>query len=127
TPRCHAAGVPGVRRLFSDVRAVEAEYYRKTRIFPIMHVVVLRRDVYQANRWVARSLYNAFLAAREEAKAGIDETAALRYMLPWLPSEVERTKAILGDDYWTYGLSGNETALATLIGYSHDQGLARRA
>jgi 4,5-dihydroxyphthalate decarboxylase len=116
-----------VRRLFSDVRAVEVDYYRRTGVFPIMHVVVLRRDVYEANRWAARSLYRGLLAARDEAWRGIDETASLRYMLPWLASDLETSKAILGNDYWTYGVAGNEKALATLIGYSHAQGLARRA
>ena len=127
TPQCFRARHPAVRRLFSDVRTAEADYYRRTGIFPIMHVVVLRRDVYEANRWAARSLYRALVAARDEAWRGIDETAALRYMLPWLASDLETSKAILGNDYWTYGLAGNEKALATLIGYSHAQGLARRA
>ena len=127
TPQCFRAGHPGVRRLFSDVRAVECDYYRATGVFPIMHVVVLRRDVYDANRWAARSLYRALVAARDDAWRGIDETAALRYMLPWLASELDATRAVLGDDYWSYGLAGNERALATLIGYSHAQGLARRA
>lgn len=127
TPQCFRAGHPAVRRLFSDVRAVEADYHRRTGVFPIMHVVVLRRDVYDANRWVARSLYRALVAARDHAWQGLDETAALRTMLPWLASEVEATQAILGKDYWTYGVAGNEKALATLIGYSHAQGLARRA
>jgi 4,5-dihydroxyphthalate decarboxylase len=127
TPACFRAGNPAVRRLFSDVRGVETDYYRATGVFPIMHVVVLRRDVYDAHRWAARSLYRALVAARAAAWQGIDETAAPRYMLPWLAAEVEATRAVLGDDYWTYGLAGNEKALATLIGYSHAQGLARRA
>ena len=127
TPRCFQAGSTAVSRLFSDVRTVEADYYRRTGIFPIMHVVVLRRDVYEMNRWAARSLYRALVAARDEAWRGMDETAALRFMLPWLVAEVETTRAFLGDDYWSYGLAGNEKALATLIGYSHAQGLARRA
>ncbi len=127
TPQCFRAGHPEVRRLFSDVRAVEADYYRRTGVFPIMHVVVLRRDVYEANRWAARSLFRALVAARDAAWHGMDETAALRYMLPWLATEVEATTAILGKDYWSYGVAGNEKALATLIGYSHAQGLARRA
>ena len=126
TPQCFRDGHPAVRRLFSDVRAVEADYFLRTGIFPIMHVVVLRRDVYEANRWAARSLFRALVAARDQAWRGIDETAALRYMLPWLVTEVETSEALLGKDYWTYGLAGNEKALATLIGYSHAQGLARR-
>jgi 4,5-dihydroxyphthalate decarboxylase len=125
TPASFRAGT--ARRLFSDVRAVEAEYFGRTGIFPIMHVVVLRRDIYEANRWAARSLLRALVAARDEAWRGMDETASLRYMLPWLATELEATQAILGKDYWSYGLAGNEKTLATLIGYSHAQGLARRA
>jgi 4,5-dihydroxyphthalate decarboxylase len=127
TPACFRAGHPAVRRLFTDVRAVDADYYRATGIFPIMHVVVLRRDLYDAHRWAARSLYRALVAARAAAWHDIDETASLRYMLPWLATDVEATRAVLGNDYWSYGLAGNETALATLINYSHAQGLARRA
>ena len=127
TPRCFRAGNPAVRRLFSDVRGAEADYYRRTGIFPIMHVVVLRRDVYDAHRWAARSLFRALVAARDAAWQGIDETASLRYMLPWLPAELEATRAVLGANYWSYGLPGNEKTLATLIGYSHAQGLIRRA
>ena len=127
TPQCFRAGHSAVRRLFPDVRAAEADYYYKTGIFPIMHVVVLRRNVYDAHRWAARSLYRALVAARDAAWDGMDETASLRYMLPWLVAELDATRAILGKDYWSYGLSGNENTLATLIGYSHAQGLARRA
>jgi 4,5-dihydroxyphthalate decarboxylase len=127
TPQCFRAGHPAVRRLFSDVRTAEEDYHRRTGIFPIMHVVVLRRDVYEANRWAARSLFRALVAARDEAWRGIDETASLRYMLPWLAAELDASKAILGNDYWSYGLAGNEKALSTLIGYSHGQALARRA
>lgn len=127
TPACFRAGHPAVRRLFPDLRAVEADYYRRTGIFPIMHVVVLRREVYEANRWAARSLFRALVAARDDAFRGIDETASLRYMLPWLATEVEATRAVLGHDFWSYGVAGNEKTLATLIGYSHAQGLARRA
>ena len=127
TPHCFRDRHPAVRRLFPDLRTVEADYYLRTGIFPIMHVVVLRRDVYDAHRWAARSLYRALVAARDEAWRGIDETAALRYMLPWLAADLEATRAVLGPDYWTYGLPGNETALATLIGYAHAQGLIPRA
>jgi 4,5-dihydroxyphthalate decarboxylase len=89
-------------------------------------VIALRRDVYLANRWLARSLVKAFELARADALRGIDETAALRYMLPWLADEVARTRAVLGADYWTYGAEPNRHAIETLVGYSHSQGLAHR-
>jgi len=126
TLRCFSEGAPGVRRLFSDFRAAEAAYFRETGIFPVMHIVAVRRDVYERNRWVAQSLCKAFERSRSLAMAGIDETAAFRYMLPWLQGEVEEARSLMGHDYWTYGLDGNELAVETAIRYSHEQGLARR-
>ena len=126
TPRCFTVGHPQVDRLFPDFRAAESQYWRDTGIFPIMHVLVIRADVYRRDRWVARSLLEAFAKAREIALSGLDETAALRYMLPWLPDDVARVQQVLGRDYWTYGLAGNEAALAALTRYSFEQGLIPR-
>jgi 4,5-dihydroxyphthalate decarboxylase len=123
TPRCFTEAHPAVGRLFPDHREVEAAYWRETGIFPIMHVVAIRAEVYQRNRWVARSLADAFGRARAAALAGLAETASLRYMLPWLPDDVAYAQRVLGADYWTYGLDGNETALSALIGYAFEQGL----
>ncbi|MEF2975943.1 hypothetical protein [Subtercola sp. YIM 133946] len=126
TPQPFRDGDPRVGRLFEDLPATEAEYFRQTRIFPVMHVVALRRDVYDRNRWMARSLFDAFEEARRLTMNAIDETAALRYMLPWLQSEVERTRTVMGADYWRYGVSPDDPTLATFLRYSHDQGLAHR-
>lgn len=123
TPRCFAQGHPAVRRLFPDFREAEAAYWRETEIFPIMHVAVIRADVYRRNRWVARSLTDAFQAARAIALSGLDETASLRYMLPWLADDVANVRRVLGNDYWSYGLAGNEKALGAIIRYSCEQGL----
>lgn len=126
TPESFARGDSGVRRLFDPAGPAEEEYFRRTGIFPIMHVVVLRRDVYEANRWLARSLFDAFSESKRLCAEGIDETAAARYMLPWLHDEVARTRAILGEDYWPYGLERNAEVLRTFLRYSYDQGLAAR-
>jgi 4,5-dihydroxyphthalate decarboxylase len=126
TPRCFAEAHPAVGRLFADFPAVEAEYFRRTGIFPVMHLVALRTDVYRRDRWLARSLLDAFGAARAAARRGMAETAALRYMLPWLVAELQRTEEVLGPDYWTYGLSGNEAAISTLVRYTHEQHLIPR-
>ena len=126
TPRALADGRPEVRRLFEDSRSAEKDYFARTGIFPIMHVIVLRRDVYDRHPWIAGSLYKAFEQARRETAQRLGETAALRYMLPWLSAEVEETRRLMGEDYWTYGLDDNRSTLGTFLRYSHEQGLARR-
>jgi 4,5-dihydroxyphthalate decarboxylase len=127
TPRCFTEGHPDVDRLFTDFRTAEAEYWRATGIFPVMHVVVIRADVYRRDRWVARSLMDALVKARSIALSGLDETASLRYMLPWLADDVASAQRVLGDNYWTYGLDGNEAALSAITRYSSEQGLIPRA
>ena len=115
-----------VRRLFPDYPAVEREYYRKTKIFPIMHVVAIRREVYENNPWVAQSLCKAFAAAQKEAYGDLHEMAALKVMLPWLLPQVEDTERLMGRDFWPYGYRPNIHALSTFLRYSHEQGLSRR-
>ena len=115
-----------VQRLFSNYKEVEQEYYRKTRIFPIMHTVAIRRDVYEQNRWVAQSLYKAFVEAQRRTYEDLYMTAALKAMLPWLTSHVEETRALMGDDFWAYGFDSNRASLATFLRYHHEQGLSKR-
>lgn len=115
-----------VRRLFPDYPAVEAEYFQRTGIFPIMHVVVLKREVHQRMPWIAGSLVKAFDAALAIAKADLHYRSALKTMLPWLADHVERTEQQLGPDYWSYGLENNRHALETFLRYSFEQGLARK-
>jgi 4,5-dihydroxyphthalate decarboxylase len=118
-------GSPRVRRLFEDFASVEREYFRRTRIFPIMHTVVIRRDVYEANRWVAQSLLEAFAAAQRVAYEALRETATSSAMLPWLTAHVEDTRREMGDDYWPYGLDRNHETLRTFLRYSYEQGLSK--
>ena len=115
-----------VRRLFPDYGAVEREYYRKTKIFPIMHVVAIRREVYEKNRWVAQSLLKAFAAAQKEVYADLHEFAALKFMLPWLLPQVEETERLMGRDFWPYGYQPNVETLKTFLRYSFEQGLSQR-
>jgi ABC-type nitrate/sulfonate/bicarbonate transport system substrate-binding protein len=125
-PSPFAARDPRVRRVFGDVVAAEKEYHAATGIFPIMHVVVVRRDVYERYPWVAQSLYKALLAAKQEAFSDLYDSSALRFMLPWLNHDLEQAKALLGEDYWSYGLEANAGTLATFLRYHHEQGLSRR-
>ena len=115
-----------VQRLFANYKEVEQQYYRKTRIFPIMHTVAIRRDVYEQNRWVAQALYKAFVEAQRRTYEDLYMTAALKAMLPWLTSHVEETRALMGDDFWAYGFESNRASLATFLRYHHEQGLSKR-
>ena len=116
----------GVRRLFPDFKEVEQEYFRKTRIFPMMHTVAIRREVYEANRWIAQSLMKAFAQAQRRTYDDLYVTAALKAMLPWLTAHVEEARALMGEDYWPYGFTPNRDALATFLRYHHEQGLSKR-
>jgi 4,5-dihydroxyphthalate decarboxylase len=122
-------GFPGprVRRLFPDFRAVEADYFRRTGVFPIMHTVVLRRDVLEREAWVARSLYDAFCESKRRAMAELTDPVVLATTLPWQIAELETTQALMGEDYWPYGLEPNRKVIETLMRYSCEQGLAERS
>jgi 4,5-dihydroxyphthalate decarboxylase len=115
-----------VQRLFADYVAAEKAYYAKTRIFPIMHTVVIRRDVYERNPWVAQSLYKALEASKQVAMALYGQTAAMPAMLPWLVAHLEEARQILGADWWPYGLEPNRHVLDTFLRYHHEQGLSKR-
>jgi 4,5-dihydroxyphthalate decarboxylase len=114
-----------VRRLFPDFVPVERDYFRRTGIFPIMHTVVIRRDVYERSPWIAQSLCKAFQAAQQETYRNLQETAALKTMLPWLISHVEETRREMGEEFWPYGFERNRHALETFLRYSHEQGLSK--
>jgi 4,5-dihydroxyphthalate decarboxylase len=126
TPSSFRDGGGRVRRLFENYRQVEQDYFRATGIFPIMHTVVIRREVYEANRWVARSLFKAFCEAQRHTYRDLAETAAQKAMLPWAHADYEETRTMMGDDYWPYGLQRNRETLATFLRYSFEQGLSKR-
>lgn len=126
TPSCIARKSENVRLLFEDYESVERAYYQRTKLFPIMHTLVIRREIYEKYPWVAQSLYKAFVLAQREAYEDLFETAALKFMLPWLIRHAEDTRALMGQDFWPYGLEGNEHVLSTFLRYSHEQGLAKR-
>ena len=116
-------GTGSVRRLFADSRAEEERYYGATRIFPIMHVIVIRHALYAANRWLARELLKAFTAAKRIAYDDLARTAALAVSLPFAREEYERTAAMMGADFWPYGIEPNRQVLATFARYATAQHL----
>jgi 4,5-dihydroxyphthalate decarboxylase len=119
---------PNVKRLFDNFKDVEAEYYKRTKIFPIMHVIALRRSIYDANPWVAKTLTNMFRKALDMAYEPLRERSALRYMLPWLEDHVEETQALMGDDpkWWKDGFLENKHVIDKFLEYHHKQGLSKR-
>jgi 4,5-dihydroxyphthalate decarboxylase len=117
-----------VVRLFQDPRQAERRYFETTGVFPIMHTVVIRRDVYEDAPWLAQSLLKSFTVALAEVRPMLHDTAALRVALPWLVSYAEETEALMGKNPWGYGLTqaNNYEVLNTFLRYSHEQGLAKR-
>jgi 4,5-dihydroxyphthalate decarboxylase len=114
---------PDVVPLFADSRAVERAYFRQTGIFPIMHLVAMRRDVYERNPWVATSLYKACVAAKNLALARMRRSFTLCYMLPWLEHDVDEIDEVFGGDPWPYGVAANRSTLAALVRYMAEQHL----
>ena len=125
-PSCFINGSPNVARLFPNFREVEEEYYKRTGIFPIMHAVVIKRELYEANRWIATSLYKAFCQAKEEVTNKYDIGSALYVTLPWLFDEVEKTRLAMGNDIWSYGIEPNRKTLETFFRIHHEQALSGR-
>jgi 4,5-dihydroxyphthalate decarboxylase len=115
-----------VARLFENFVDIERAYWRKTGIFPIMHTVVIRREVYEQNRWIAQSLFKAFRQSQRLTYQDLQETAALKAMLPWLHAHIEEARREMGEDYWAYGLDRNRETIATFLRYHHEQGLSKR-
>ena len=126
TPSTFTTRPGDVRRLFEDYVTAERDYHRRTRMFPIMHTVVMRRDVYRAHPWIAQALCKAFAEAKRRARADLDATNALATMLPWQIAHVEEARRELGDDWWPYGLPANHAVLDTFLRYHHEQGLSKR-
>lgn len=124
--RPDAASATAIRRLFADPMQEEQRYYETTQIFPIMHTVVIKREVYEAHPWIARGLLDAFTEARDAAYAELDEVTALKHMLPWGVQQYEQVHQLMGPDFWAYGLEPNRHVLETFLRYSFEQGLSPR-
>jgi len=114
---------PAVTRLFPDFPKVEADYYRRTGIYPIMHLVAIKKSIYEKYPFVATSLFNAFQRAKEIALTRMYNQRALRYMLPWLPRDLDEIYEFFDGDPWPYGVEENRPTLEALVQYLQDQHL----
>ena len=112
---------PDVARLFPDHRALERELYQTRKIFPIMHLIVMRRELYERHRWLATSFYDAFIESKRRALARMRYAGSLAVMLPWLQSEIEEIDAVFGGDAWPYGIEPNLPTLQALVRYMVEQ------
>ena len=125
-PSCLAEGHARVQRLYPDYRAAEQDYFARTGLFPIMHALGVRQDLAQRHPWLAASLYKAFAQAKEIAERDLREVTALKIGLPWVTAELESTEAVMGRDFWPYGVQANRKTLEAMTRYSYEQGLAVR-
>jgi 4,5-dihydroxyphthalate decarboxylase len=126
-PSCVREGAPNVGRLFPDYRSVERAYFARTGIFPIMHVLSVRTDLCAADSTLAARVYSAFCAAKDLCMAALDGGGgAVMATLPWMIAELESTVALMGPDFWPYGVDANRATLAAMTRWSNEQGLSAR-
>ena len=116
---------PNVKRLFPDFKNDEKTYYKEHSIFPIMHLVVVKRKLVEENPFVATALFDAMNESKNTALRRMKFMGALRYMLPWLPSELDDIQEVFGDDPWPYGVEPNRPTLEALVRFLHDQGMIK--
>ena len=125
-PACFANASPRVRRVFPDYAEAEREYHARTGLHPIMHCVVVRRDVHEEHPQALASIYDALCEARRQTMTSLRDTGALSAMIPHLPAVMDESFARFGDDYWPYGLERNRADLERFTLYAHQQGLSPR-
>jgi len=117
---------PDVVRLFPDFEAMEQRYYRETHVYPIMHVIAMRKSILDEDPWVARNLLNAFEEAKRRSLERILDPAVSRYPLPWLANHARRMSEMFGGDPFPYGIEANRPTLELFLHYTYEQGIAHR-
>ena len=125
-PDCFEDGHPDIVRLFPNYMAVEADYYRETGIFPIMHVIAIKRALVDANPWIAMSLLKAFGQAKRQSVTRALEVTAPRFPIPWCFEYARQAQELFGEDHWPYGVDGNRATLDAFLRYAHEQGVCHR-
>ena len=125
-PRAYVEGHPKVARLFPDSRATERAYFSKTGIFPIMHAVAIKKILVKQNPWLIEAVFEAYSQSKQMAYNYMANAAWIRDSLPWFGQEFEETRALMGDNYYSYGIEPNRKTLETLFRYSYQQGLCSR-
>jgi len=125
-PLSFRRGSPNVRRLFPNYMELEKDYYRRTKIYPIMHTMVIRRDIYDRDPWVALSLYKAFQRAKDYSMRLLLETGSPKASFAWLQPMIEEEQRIIGTDWYPYGIEANRPTIEALLQYTEEHGLSDR-
>jgi len=125
-PDCFRHGHPDVERLFPNYWEMEEEYYKRTKVWPIMHIIVVQKRVLEGNPWVARNLFNAFVESKRRSLERLLDPAVSRYPLPWLPTYARQMRDLFGGDPFPFGIEENRPTLETFLAYCHQQGIAHR-
>ena len=126
TPKAFNEADPRVQRLFPDFRAIERDYFERTNVFPIMHVLAIRRDIADNHPWLAQAVFDAYSEAKSIAYQTKDTWTWATEMMPWYSQELEDTRALMGRNFYPYGIEPNRKTIETLFRFSHNQGLASR-
>lgn len=117
---------PGGKRLFENSQDIEEAYFRRTGIYPIMHVIVLRREVYQRDRWIAMNLFKAFEQAKRQSTQRLVDIGLSHVPMPWQAEHARRWREMAGEDFWPYGIEPNRRTLEPFLQYAFEQGVAQR-
>jgi 4,5-dihydroxyphthalate decarboxylase len=125
-PNPYSAGDGRIRRVFENYREVELDYWKRTGIFPIMHLVALRREIYDRHRWVAMNLLKAFEEAKNRSLARAADITLSFFPLPWMPDNAKVAQSLMGGDFWPYGIEANRTTLEAFAQYAFEQGVCQR-
>jgi 4,5-dihydroxyphthalate decarboxylase len=125
-PAPYSAGDGRIRRVFENYREVELDYWKRTGIFPIMHLIALRREGYERHRWVAMNLFKAFEKAKDKSLARARDITVSFFPLPWMPEVAKSAQSLMGEDFWPYGIEANRTTLEAFAQYAFEQGVCQK-
>jgi 4,5-dihydroxyphthalate decarboxylase len=125
-PDCFRQGHPDVARLFPDYWEMEESYYRRTKVWPIMHVIVMQKAILEKNPWAARNLFNAFAESKRRSLERLLDPAVSRYPLPWLPAYAGKMREMFDGDPFPFGIEENRPTFEQFTRYAHEQGIAKR-
>jgi 4,5-dihydroxyphthalate decarboxylase len=117
---------PNIGWLFADPIAAGREYFKRTGIFPIMHVTGIRRELVERHPWLPAAVFKAFEEAKAKCLEALEDTAATKVTLPFVEEQLRAARALMGEDFWSYGLAANRNVLETFLRHHHAQGLSSR-